>query len=146
MTVSHKNTRHGHWTNGKPSPTYKTWVGMKQRCTNPKYTDYEYYGGRGITVCSSWLTFENFLADMGSRPVGKTLDRIDNNKGYSVANCHWVDNIEQNRNRRSVKMTTEAIREVKIRYAQGDISQRALAKLYACSQTAINRALLSKEG
>lgn len=74
---------------------------MVQRCTNSNRRDYGRYGGRGITVCDRWLTFENFLADMGERPTGMTLDRKDNEKGYEPGNCRWATAIEQANNKRA---------------------------------------------
>ena len=74
---------------------------MKQRALNPNDINAKHYSERGITVCKRWLKFENFLADMGERPVGTSLDRIDNNKGYSPSNCRWVPQKEQMRNRRT---------------------------------------------
>lgn len=68
---------------------------MKERCLNPKHKAYKAYGGRGITVCKRWLVFENFLEDMGERPEGKTLDRKDNDKGYTKSNCRWATKEEQ---------------------------------------------------
>jgi hypothetical protein len=75
---------------------------MLQRCTNPRQPVYKYYGARGIKVCERWLKFANFLADMGVRPPDKTLDRIDNERGYEPGNCRWATHKEQMRNTRAV--------------------------------------------
>ena len=82
------------------SKTYKTWQQMVQRCTNEKATGYENYGGRGITICERWMKFENFLADMGERPEGKSLDRRTNDGNYEPGNCRWATPKEQQINRR----------------------------------------------
>lgn len=80
---------------------YKAWAAMKARCQNERHADWRKYGGRGIKVCERWQSFENFYADMGSRPSGGALDRIDNDKGYEPGNCRWTSYTQNNRNRRS---------------------------------------------
>ncbi len=98
-----RSTKHGHATNGI-SPTYHTWAGMIARCSNPKNKRYKDYGGRGITVCDRWKSFENFLADMGEKPQGTSIDRIDYSKGYSPDNCRWATAKEQARNKTNVPL------------------------------------------
>jgi hypothetical protein len=73
---------------------------MIQRCTNPNYSDWDYYGGRGITVCQHWTVFGNFLADMGPRASDLSLDRINNEGNYEPGNCRWATRIQQRQNRR----------------------------------------------
>lgn len=100
---------HGH-ARGKCTPTYESWSAMKSRCNNPNHDSWKNYGGRGITVCDRWLhSFENFLADMGERPEGKTLDRFPNRDGnYEPSNCRWATVAEQNANRRNQHQLLEA--------------------------------------
>lgn len=83
------------------TPTYKSWCAMHRRCTAQTDSRFRDYGGRGIKVCSRWGSFENFFADMGARPVGKTLDRKDVNGNYEPANCKWSTHTEQASNKRS---------------------------------------------
>ena len=100
--LSENPTRHhGHNTMAGQSRTYKTWSMMLQRCTNPNYDGYPPYGGSGIMVCDRWRKFENFLSDMGDRPVDKTLDRWPNKNGnYELGNCRWATPSEQQNNTR----------------------------------------------
>lgn len=92
--------RHG-MAGGNRSREYKTWRAMKARCLNPNNPAYKNYGGRGITIDPVWITdFEAFYKDMGDRPEGKTLDRIDNDLGYYKDNCRWATPKEQILNQR----------------------------------------------
>ena len=96
----HSTYKHGHNERGKRSSTYNAWINMRRRCqdtSNPRYRD---YGGRGITVDSNWASFTAFLEDMGEKPEGLTLERIDNNKGYCKDNCRWTTYKENNNNKR----------------------------------------------
>lgn len=93
-------TRHGHATDANRTRTYSGWEAMIQRCHNPNASTYFRYGGRGVTVCDRWRTFENFLTDMGERPEGKTLDRINPFGNYEPGNCRWATAKEQANNTR----------------------------------------------
>lgn len=94
------NPKHGHASRENTSRTYRTWTNMLNRCTNPNATQFEYYGGRGITVCERWYAFENFYSDMGDRPLNTTINRIDNDGNYEPNNCEWADESVRNKNRR----------------------------------------------
>jgi hypothetical protein len=88
-------------------PLYGTWKTMIQRCTNPNTAAYANYGGRGITVCSRWKSsFQNFLSDMGDKPTkAHTLERANNNKGYTPGNCYWATRKQQAANKRPTRST-----------------------------------------
>jgi len=96
-------TVHGH-CKSSPSRTYNSWRGMVNRCYREITTGYEWYGGLGVTVCERWHTFENFLADMGERPAGLTLDRYPNPAGnYEPGNCRWATPAQQESNKRKAR-------------------------------------------
>ena len=98
-TARRTMTKHGATVGHSMSPEYRCWALMRARCSNPKAPHYDRYGGRGIRVCERWSTFENFLADMGTKPSPKhSIDRRDNNGNYEPTNCRWATKAEQSRN------------------------------------------------
>lgn len=92
--------------------TYRSWEAMKARCDNPHNNRYQYYGAKGITYAPHWAQFQNFIADMGERPYGFSLERKDRSKGYSPENCCWADAETQNRNRGVPKNSSSGIKGV----------------------------------
>ena len=103
-----ESTKTRSFVHGKTKSTeYRSWIGMKQRCTNSRNAEFHRYGGRGISVCDRWLnSFENFIKDMGNKPEGKSIDRIDNNLGYSPENCRWATAEVQSNNKSNNRLYT----------------------------------------
>ena len=99
--VSAARTIHGGArSKGRIAPEYMVWQSMRGRCLNKKFKAYKYYGARGVTVCESWNRYENFIKDMGPRPgLDYSIERKDNNKGYSPDNCIWATKSEQVKNK-----------------------------------------------
>lgn len=129
-TLTHGKSRKGKW-----SPEYYSWASMIQRCTNPRRNNWHLYGGRGISVSSEWRRFEAFYADMGTRPNGHSLGRIDPDGDYCVANCRWETAAEQARSRRNNRLTE--CDAVKIKESR--LSSRVLASQFGVSHTMIKQ-------
>lgn len=92
----------------RKDPAYSVWMAMRTRCNNPRVDNFKYYGGRGIKVCERWDDFGAFLADMGPRPPGMTIERLDNDGPYAPWNCYWATMAEQNANKRRMVIFGDA--------------------------------------
>lgn len=141
MTRTHGEVRQ---INGKrvASPEYMSWQMMKNRCANPRATDYAYYGARGITFDPRWRHFEAFLEDMGRKPTRQyTLERIDVSKGYSKDNCTWATRRAQARNRQKGFHTCSMERadEIRALYATGRHYQYELAARFGITQAHVSQ-------
>lgn len=117
-------------------PLRQTWYMMLYRCTNEGASDYDTYGGRGISVCARWLDpvggYDNFVTDMGERPEGHTLDRIDNDGNYEPFNCRWADGVTQSRNTSHTKIKGEDVFRIRGLLSEG-LTRRQVAAMYSCA-------------
>lgn len=95
--------KHGQAMREATTPAYNTWLAMKDRCRNPNNENFRHYGGRGIRVCAEWMVFEAFFRDMGERPKGHSIERVDVNGNYEPGNCIWIPRLEQARNTRACR-------------------------------------------
>jgi len=123
-------TTHG----GTYTALYKAWIQMRHRCNNPADRGWHRYGGRGISVCERWQSFENFRADMGERPVGMSLDRLDNDGNYEPSNCRWATPRQQIQNSSRFQPLTHAGKtmsrrewEISLGLAKGVVTNRLRA-------------------
>jgi hypothetical protein len=116
-------------------PEYQAWVMMRQRCSNPKNGKYNYYGGRGISVSQEWNSFKTFITDMGRRPSGYSLDRINSNGNYCKENCRWATKLQQANNTRDNR---------KIKYNGMIYGSRSLSELCGVSQKLLAKRLFER--
>ncbi|HNA61994.1 MAG TPA: hypothetical protein PKW79_02840 [Rhabdochlamydiaceae bacterium] len=121
------------------TPTYESWRAMKRRVLNKNNNSYDRYGGRGIGICAEWLhSFETFYSDMGKRPDGMTLDRIDNGNGYSKDNCRWATASEQQRNKRQYTWGHGHSQESKLKMKEAQILRHKREKTNVSSNVGSN--------
>ena len=125
--------------------TYKSWDAMIQRCCNKDGKNYKKYGALGISVCDDWRnSFENFLRDMGERPSGTSLDRIDGSKGYFRENCRWADSSTQTRNRACTTLNLETVEKIRVMFILGATPSR-ISKETGVSYSSVSTLVYTKD-
>lgn len=126
--------KHGQSLRSRKSGAYNSWHSMIQRCTNPNATGYCWYGERGIKVCDQWLDFANFFADMGPRPDGWTIERIDRHGNYEPSNCKWIPNEEQPKNQGHTSPADRKARQLGLRLPRNKLRGRLIAERRALAE------------
>lgn len=132
---------HGHGRKGNNSPTYSSWRSMKQRCLNTNDKNYAQYKD---FFYGPWIAFEQFLADMGERPEGTTLDRIDNTKGYSPENCRWATASQQARNKKNVVLDDETAQSIRRLYFEQGLKSGEVQKQLGVSKATVSNVVRGK--
>lgn len=135
------NYKHGESSDTKGA--YKSWKEMRSRCTNSKNKRWHRYGARGIEICARWDKYTNFLKDMGERPYGRTLDRIDNNGNYEPNNCRWATPTEQVRNSTAVKIDMNIANQIRLDF-KGGLTRNDLVFKYKLAKSTICRIINNK--
>jgi hypothetical protein len=137
------------WVEGVPisfHPLLRVYAGMRARCENPKHMHFGRYGGRGISVCDRWRrSFADFVADMGPRPDGHTLDRVNNDGNYEPDNCRWATRKQQSNNRDSArgersgnsKLTESTVLAIRAAVSAGGFTQQQIASRFGISRASI---------
>ena len=120
--------------------TYRSWAAMRNRCSNKNYVSYRLYGGRGVSICKEWDSFEGFYRDMGDRPHGTSLDRADTNGNYEPGNCRWITHAAQCHNKRNNKLDWEKVASIRARGRP----IKPLAEEYGVSRALICSVLLGQ--
>jgi hypothetical protein len=140
--TSERSKKHGMHS----SPEYKAWQQLKERCLNPKGKDFHRYGARGISVFPAWIdSFDDFFNHVGEKPLDcKSLDRIDNNKGYEPGNVRWATSAQQSRNTRSNVFTEADVGAIRSMYLMGS-SQNHIAKVFGTKQQSISNITSNKQ-
>lgn len=149
--IGERSRTHGQTVGGKWTASYRCYRAIITRCYNKNSAYYRDYGGRGIAMCGRWhfgengrSGFECFLSDMGEPPVGRSLDRIDNDGNYEPSNCRWATRSEQARNTRATVVSIDMMRKIQAARVQG-FSQNTLARMFGVPRSAIRNAIAARQ-